>query len=380
MDIGPAQTTTQRTRQLTERVIQMFAADTNSRQALDTESDLFSPRSTAALALSRFAAQAVVAQQQQPPLHHLPAALFGNDAAVDDDSGNSRNKPSVVPPARAEQCKEQKETVVLHGKKLATMISSQEWEKKSVATKKSLSSRNKNAAKAEMRKCGNIDRARSSIYFPSSLPFQYPDQHHYQTHNYYMQHQQPQYGMVPVQFLPGYAVHHPDFYPPGATALPWTPHNCDDSLKGNNVARPPRRPSPVPSSVTSSRGQSPTPPPLLFQSDPAPLDNSIGEPSPTTIVSIKPELSKITSAVRISGPSPRILHHRPSPPLHASPPTFGMMSHPHLHSHYSYHHFHRPHSATWHYPPVSSADAVCIVYCSFVSSQLDISCNYLPFL
>lgn len=361
----------------------MLAADTSSAQALDTESDLFSPRSTAALALSSFAAQAVVEQQQLPPQHHRPAALFGNDAADDDDSGNSSNKPYVVPPSQAEQCQEQRETVVLPRKKPATVISSQEWEKKSAATKKSLASRSTNTAKAEMKKCGNNDRARSSISFPSSLPLQYPDQHHYQTHNYYMQHQQPQYGMVPIQFLPGYAVHHPDFYPPGATALPWTPHSCNDSLSSNNVVFPQRGPSPASSSITSSHGQSPSPPsPLVFHRDPAPSDNTIGGSSPTTIVSINHEPSKRISAVRMSGPSPRILHNRPSPPLHASPPTIGMMPHPHLHNHYNYHHFHRPHSVTWHYPPVSSAEAVCIVtvYCSFFSSQLDISCKYLPFL
>jgi hypothetical protein len=328
----------------------MMAADTNSRQALDTESDLFSPRSTAALALSSFAAQAVVEQQQQPPLHHRPASLFGNDAD-DDDSVNDKNMPSVRPPAQSEQCNKGRAAVVLPTKKpTAPTIASRKWEKKSETTQKSSTTRHKNPAKAEMKKCFYSDRARDRISFPSSLPHQYPDQHQYQPHSYYMPHQQPQYAMIPVQFLPGYAVHYPDFYPPGATAVPWTPHSCHDSLTGTMNVHPPHGPSSVSSSIVSSRGPSPSPPPpLVFQRD--------GRPSPTTIVSIKPEppLNAIET-VRMPGPPPGILHRRPSPPLRASPPMFAMMPR----SHNDHRQFHRPPSITWHYPSVSSDEAVCI--------------------
>ena len=339
----------------------MISADAQTLDAVVTtagarrpnELDLVSPRSTAALALSSlFAAQVVERQHpHQPPTttttmrpHHLnsPAILFANDTDYNDDdedettssnnnneTNGSNNKTTGVSSTTDRKSVSAPPTV-------PTVEQSKEADH-ALSMKPSSTQKTEAATTYNTIKAGTKKRGENSM--SSSMPRPYSAQPHHPYHNHHVHHQHPQYAMVPVQFLHTYAVHHPDFYPPGANPVPWTPHSGGND--GHTIAYSPRGLSPPSMHNHHHPPHRPSPP--------IPPNVATSKPRPSTT---------LESAVRKPDPSPPsgILRHRPSPPLRASPPAFGMT--PHQHHHHPHLHHARCSVVPWQYPPVSGMEHV----------------------
>lgn len=337
------------------------------------ETDLFSPRSTAAMALSSLssncfagppAKESAVQQeedqqrQQQQQQQRPPAALFQSHAEIAPTCKNHSKEP-ILPSAESRKPQQ----------KASAGRPSREFRKerapsaarqpkaptvKSAMKKRSSDSISSNSSGGSLRSV--------SMQVPPQVQ---PSQQQQQLHQQYA-------GMVPVQYVPtaAYTVHHPDFFPPGAsTAIPWTPHSssADGGQTGGTTLYPRgqyhsrRGPSPP-----SAHQRMPTPP-TSHQHGPSPPLRSTsgkGRPSPRVIMAHQqhhypgPSPTGTTSGGILhhphhhSGPSPPGILHRPSPPLGGSPPMFGMTLHRHRSHHHHYHHG-NGYSVTWQYPPVS---------------------------
>jgi len=255
------------------------------RPSMEAITELFSPRSSAALALSSFAAQA-------------PAALFAANsseslAIANDDS--PLLEPDVKEPP-------------LPTLKQKRSVSCDTFSTTTTSSTSTASSRNGPSTATPAPTTGML----RSVSMP--LP----------TNQQQQQQQQPPQQYAMVGYLPGYAVHHPDFLPP------WTPN--DHGISSSQ------------SSSSSSSGSSvypagPSPQYLLPQQhDPSPPQMRT---SPTTV-----------TTTTTFGPSPQGAD--PSPPagiLRRPSPPHGMAL------------YHSHHGVTWQYPPPVRLERLVLIVC-----------------